>query len=499
MDALSNLALGFSVAIDIQTLTYSFIGVFLGQLIGVLPGIGPTAAIAMLLPLTFNATPVAAIVMLGGIYFGAQYGGSTASILLNIPGTATSAVTCIDGYPMTRNGKGGVALFVTTVASFVGSMVGIFVLAAAAPMLATAALAFGPQEYFAVMTFGLVTAAVLARGSPVRGLVMVALGMCLGLVGADLQTAQYRFVFGIPHIADGISLVAIAMGLFGISEVLANAGRGRNAAADNVDVRWRKLIPTRDDMRRSWFPMLRGTAIGTGFGVLPGTGSVIAAFVAYTFEKKVAREPERFGKGAIEGVAAPEAANNAAAQTAFVPTLMLGVPGDTVMALILGALLIHGVIPGPRLITDSPDLFWGIVVSFLIGNLILVVLNIPFIKMWVYLLKVPYNILYPIIICLICIGVYSINTSYFDVMLALLFGVVGYVMLRLGFEPAPLLLGFILGPMVEENLRRSLVLSRGDPLAMLSRPITATVLLAVAAMLCWSLVSWWRAKGRQAR
>jgi putative tricarboxylic transport membrane protein len=495
MDLFTNLALGFGVAINPETLLYSFAGVFLGTAIGVLPGIGPTATIAMLLPVTFHAAPMDAIVMLAGIYFGAQYGGSTASILLNLPGTATAAVTCLDGYPMSQQGRGGVALFMTTIASFVGSVIGIIVLASFAPLLAQFALRFGPHEYFAIMVFGLVAAGILAQGSAVRGVIMVILGLIIGLVGADLYTAQYRFVFGIQSIADGINLVAIAMGLFGVAEVMANAGKIKDATVNASSITWRTLIPERDDVRRSWKPMLRGTAIGTGFGVLPGTGSVIASFVSYAVEKRVAKDPGRFGKGAIEGVAAPESANNSAAQTAFVPTLMLGVPGDTVMALVLGALLIHGVIPGPRLISDSPDLFWGLVVSFLFGNIMLVILNLPLIRIWLYILSIPYRILFPVTITLICIGVYSVSNSFFDIFLVLFFGLVGYGMIRLGFEPAPLLLGFILGPMMEQNLRRALILSRGELTTFFERPISGVVLAATLAVIVWSL--WSGARIRQ--
>jgi putative tricarboxylic transport membrane protein len=482
MDLWSNLALGVETAFSWNALLYCFLGVTVGTLIGVLPGIGPMATIAMLLPLTFHLPPTEAMIMLAGIYYGAQYGGSTASILLRLPGTAQSAVTTLDGYPMAQQGRAGVALFITTVSSFVGSFIGILLLAGFAPMLAAMAQQFQAPEYFALMVLGLLAAAVLGQGSPVRGIMMVVLGLLLGIVGTDLNTGTYRFVFNIPQLADGISLVAIAMGLFGVSEVIANAGRNAPVASA-APVYWRSMIPTREDMRRSWGAMLRGTAIGAGFGTLPGTGASIASFVSYAVEKRIARDPSRFGKGAIEGVTSPEAANNSAVQTAFIPTLTLGLPGDAVMALMLGALIIHGIIPGPGLIEEHPSLFWGLVVSFLIGNVMLVILNLPLIGLWIGILRIPYRILYPAILVFVCMGVYSVNNSIFDIFLVLFFGFVGYGMRLLRFEPAPLILGFILGPLMEEYLRRALAVSRGDMMIFIERPVSAGFLAAAAVLL----------------
>jgi putative tricarboxylic transport membrane protein len=482
MDLWSNLALGVETAFSWNALLYCFLGVTVGTLIGVLPGIGPMATIAMLLPLTFHLPPTEAMIMLAGIYYGAQYGGSTASILLRLPGTAQSAVTTLDGYPMAQQGRAGVALFITTVSSFVGSFIGILLLAGFAPMLAAMAQQFQAPEYFALMVLGLLAAAVLGQGSPVRGIMMVVLGLLLGIVGTDLNTGTYRFVFNIPQLADGISLVAIAMGLFGVSEVIANAGRNAPVASA-APVYWRSMIPTREDMRRSWGAMLRGTAIGAGFGTLPGTGASIASFVSYAVEKRIARDPSRFGKGAIEGVTSPEAANNSAVQTAFIPTLTLGLPGDAVMALMLGALIIHGIIPGPGLIEEHPSLFWGLVVSFLIGNVMLVILNLPLIGLWIGILRIPYRILYPAILVFVCMGVYSVNNSIFDIFLVLFFGFVGYGMRLLRFEPAPLILGFILGPLMEEYLRRALAVSRGDMMVFIERPVSAGFLAAAAVLL----------------
>jgi putative tricarboxylic transport membrane protein len=495
MDLLDNIALGFATAFSLKALLFCLGGVTLGTLIGVLPGIGPLATIAMLLPVTFHAPPTEAMIMLAGIYYGAQYGGSTASILLNLPGTASSAVTTLDGYPMAQQGRAGVALFITTIASFVGSLFGIVLLVACAPALAEFALRFGAAEYFSLMVLGLLAAAMLGQGTPARGVAMVMLGLLIGIVGTDVHTGQYRFVFGISEIAEGVSLVAVAMGLFGVSEVIANARRIKPSPFRAKDITWRSLLPTRQDMRLSWKAMFRGTAIGAGFGTLPGTGSTIASFVAYAVEKRAAKDRSRFGKGAVEGIAAPEAANNAAAQTAFIPTLTLGIPGDVVMALMLGALIIHGIIPGPSLVAEHPKLFWGLIASFLIGNVVLVILNLPLIGLWVRILTIPYRYLYPSILVFICIGVYSVRTSVFDVFLVVFFGFVGYGMLLLRFEPAPLILGMILGPMLEENLRRALTLSRGDPMVFLERPISATILAATAFLV--ALTVWLEVRHRR--
>ncbi|MCB4821319.1 tripartite tricarboxylate transporter permease [Roseicella aerolata] len=495
MEMIANLGLGFATAFSPTNLFYCFIGVFLGTFIGVLPGIGALATISMLLPLTFHVPGTTAIIMLAGIYYGAQYGGSTASILLNLPGTPSAAVACLDGYPMSKQGRAGVALFMTTIASFVGASLGIIILTAFSPKLAEVGLMFGPADYFAMMLLGLIAAATLAQGSPVKGIAMVIFGLALGMVGTDVQTGQQRFTFDIPYLSDGISLVALAMGLFGVSEVIASIGRIDSGRLKAQKITFRSMVPTRDDMGRSWAPMLRGTGVGAFFGALPGAGSTIASFMSYAVEKRVAKDPSRFGKGAVEGVTAPESANNAAAQTAFIPTLTLGIPGDAVMALMLGALIIQGIQPGPRLVTEHPELFWGLIASFWIGNVMLVILNLPLIGIWVRMLKIPYSILYPAILLFICIGVFSVNNSYFDVLMVMLFGLLGYVMLLLRFEPAPLVLGFILGPLMEEHLRRAMLLSRGDPAVFIERPISATLLACTAGLLGWAL--WSSMRGRQ--
>jgi len=485
MDIANGLLLGLQTAMQPEILLYCFIGVFLGTLIGVLPGIGALAAISLLLPITFHLEPVAAIVMLAGVYYGAQYGGSTAAILLNLPGTPSSAVTCLDGYPMAKQGRAGVALFMTTVASFIGSMLGIMALVAFAPGIAEIGLLFGAAEYFSIMLLGLIAAATLAAGSPIKGLAMVLFGLLLGTVGTDVNSGVPRFDFGIPELMDAISLVALAMALFGIAELISSVNLKRDGEV-KVKITLRSMLPTREDVRQSVRPMLRGSGIGGFMGALPGTGPSIASFMSYAIEKKVAKDPSRFGKGAIEGVTAPESANNAAAQTAFVPTLSLGIPGDAVMALMLGALIIHGIQPGPMLMTAQPELFWGLIVSFAIGNVMLVILNLPLVNIWVSILRIPYHVLYPAILVFICLGVYSVNNNTFDVYMTAALGVLGYILLKLRFEPAPLLLGFVLGPMMEENLRRAMLLSRGDPSTFIERPISAVVLALCALLLLWT-------------
>lgn len=497
MDLLTNLALGFSVALSLSALFYCGLGVTLGMTIGVLPGIGPLATIGMLLPLTFYAAPTDAIIMLAGIYYGSMYGGSTASILLNLPGTAGAAVTCIDGYPMAQQGRAGVALFMTTIASFFGGVVGIMILAAFAPALAQVALSFGSAEYFSLMVVGLMAAALVGDGSPAKSVAMVLLGLLLGIVGTDVNTGMRRFIFGFPNLSDGVNLVIVTTGLFGISEVIANAGRISSGSVRKVDVSWKSLLPTRDDWRRSVKPSLRGVSVGSVLGILPGTGAALSTFVAYALEKRISREPERFGKGAIEGVVAPEAANNSAAQAAFIPTLSLGIPGDAIVAIMLGALIIHGIVPGPRLVVDQPELFWGLTVSFLIGNIFLLFLNLPLIGLWVRILSIPYGVLYPAILVFICIGVYSIHNSVFDVYLAVAFGVVGYGLRSLRFSPAPLLLGLVLGPLLETNLRRSLLLSRGDAMVFLERPVSAAILVVGVSLLV--LVTYLNLRGARRR
>lgn len=485
MDILANLALGFEVAFSPVNLLYCFIGVFLGTFIGVLPGIGALAAVSMLLPVTFYLEPTTALVMLAGVYYGAEYGGSISSILINLPGTPAAAVTCLDGYPLARAGRAGVALFMTTVASFVGSAIGIAIVTFLAPLLVEVALAFGPAEYFAVMLLGLVAAAAITQGSAIKGIGMVTVGILIGTIGTDVNTGVWRFTFNSPYLLDGVSLVALAMGLFGITEVIASINARTTTPKEGITMR--SMLPQRAEVKRSVLPMLRGTGVGAFFGTLPGTGQTIASFIAYAIEKRLAADPSRFGKGAVEGIAAPEAANNASAQTAFVPTLSLGIPGSATMALILGAMMIHGITPGPLVISTHPDVFWGVIASFWIGNVLLVLLNVPLIGIWVRLLRVPYQLLYPAIIVLICVGVFSVNNNIFDVVLALLMGIFGYGMRLLAFEPAPLLIGFVLGPMMEENLRRGLLLARGDYGTLVLQPITGTILAITAILLAWSV------------
>lgn len=483
----SGLMLGFQTALSVQNLMYCFLGVFLGTFIGVLPGIGALAAVSMLLPITFYLSPESGVIMLAGVYYGAEYGGSTASILLNLPGTPSSAVTALDGHPMALNGQAGVALFVTTIASFVGGSIGIVMLMAFAPILAGWALSFGSSDYFAIMILGLVAAAVTNRGAPIKGVAMVSLGVMLGCVGTDIVTGAGRFTFGNFNLSDGIDLVALAMGLFGISEVIASIQS--RPQLHTRSIRLRDMLPNRKDAKRIIMPILRGTGVGAILGPLPGTGPTLASFMSYAVEKKTSKTPERFGHGAVEGVAGPEASNNAAAQTAFIPTLTMGIPGTPTMALIIGALMIHGITPGPLMISSQPSVFWGLIASFWIGNLLLLVLNIPLIGIWVRLLAVPYSLLYPVILVLICLGVYSVNNSVFDVYVAIFFGIVGYGMRLLDFEPAPLLIGFVIGPMMEENLRRALSMSGGSYQTLIDRPISATVLAVTAAMLAWMI---WR-------
>lgn len=491
MNILDNLILGVQTAADPIKIGYCFLGVFLGTFIGVLPGIGSLAAVSMLLPVTYYLDPTAALIMLAGVYYGAEYGGSTASILLNLPGTPSSAVTCLDGYPMAKQGRAGVALFTTTIASFCGGSVGILLLIAVAPLLGDLALAFGPAEYFALMVFGLVMASGVAQKSALKGVTMVVVGLVLGTVGADVNSGVPRFTFGSLNLYEGLSLVALAMGLFGVSEIIGSIIGGAHKAPEGR-ITFRSMLPSRDDARRAVMPILRGSGIGSFFGALPGTGPAVASFVSYAVEKGIAQEPARFGHGAIEGVAAPEAANNAAVQTSFIPTLTLGIPGSASMAIMLGAMLLHGIQPGPALVSQHPEVFWGLVMSFWIGNLILLVLNIPLLGIWVRILNIPYAYIYPSIVTLICIGVYAINYSLFEVATTLVFGILGYVMRRLAFEPAPLLLGFVLGPILEENLSRALLLSRGNPLGLVSSPISALFFLLIAGILVWTFVPFGR-------
>jgi TctA family transporter len=476
MDIFNNLFLGFQVAVSWWNLFYALIGVLLGTLIGVLPGVGPVATIAMLLPITFNLSPIAALIMLAGIYYGAQYGGSTTAILVNLPGESSSVVTCLDGYQMARRGRAGPAL-----GSFFAGCVATLIVAMFAPPLAEVALKFGPAEYFSLMVLGLVAAVVLAHGSLLKAICMVILGLLLGLVGTDVNSGVLRFAFGISELADGIGFVTVAMGMFGLAEIIGNlehVGK-REVFTKKVE----HLFPTREDWKRIWAPVLRGTFLGSALGILPGGGALLASFGAYTLEKKVSRYSHEFGKGAIEGVAAPESANNAGAQTSFIPLLTLGIPSNAVMALMIGAMMIQGIAPGPQVMSERPQLFWGMIASMWVGNLMLVVLNLPLIGMWIKLLTVPYRLLYPSILLFMCIGVFSLSNNPFDCLLMAIFGLLGYVCVKLECEPAPMILGFILGPLMEENLRRAMLLSRGDPMVFLQKPISAGFIIAAVILL----------------
>jgi TctA family transporter len=481
MEIFNNLLLGFSVAVTPIHLLYALIGVMLGTLIGVLPGVGPVATIAMLLPITFNLSPVAALIMLAGIYYGAQYGGSTSAILVNLPGESASVVTCLDGYQMARQGRAGPALAICAIGSFFAGCVATLIIATAAPPLAEVALKFGPSEYFSLMVLGLVAATVLAHGSLVKAIAMVVLGLLLGLIGTDVNSGVLRFTFGIPELSDGIGFVVVAMGMFGTAEIIANLEMKDKREVFTGTVT--HLYPTRNDFKQAWAPVLRGTALGSFLGILPGGGALLASFGAYTLEKKISRTPERFGKGAIEGVAGPEAANNAGAQTSFIPMLTLGIPGNAVMALMIGALMIQGIAPGPQVMNEKPELFWGLIASMWIGNFFLVVLNLPLIGMWIKLLTVPYRYLYPSILVFMAIGVFSLSNNPWDVLIMAIFGVFGYFCVKLECEPAPLILGFILGPLMEENLRRAMLLSRGDPLVFFQKPISLGFMIASAILL----------------
>lgn len=481
MDLINNLALGFSVAFSLQNLLYCFVGCLLGTLIGVLPGLGPVATIAMLLPITFGLPPVSALIMLAGIYYGAQYGGSTTAILINLPGESSSVVTALDGHQMAKQGRAGAALATAALGSFFAGTVATFLLALFAPPLADLALKFGPPEYFALMVLGLIASVTLASGSIVKALAMIVLGLLLGLSGQDIYTGTPRFTFDVQELADGFDFVALAMGVFGIGEIIRNLEdeQQRSLVAAKVS----SLMLTKDEFKQIIAPVLRGTILGSALGILPGGGAMLSSFASYSIEKKLSKNSKRFGKGAIEGVAGPESANNAGAQTSFIPMLTLGIPSNPVMALMIGALIIQGITPGPNVVTEKPDLFWGVIASMWIGNLMLVLLNLPLIGMWVRLLTVPYHVLFPAIMAFCCIGVYSVNNNTFDVYTMALFGVAGYMLVKLECEPAPLLLGFVIGPMLEEYLRRAMLISRGDPMVFFTRPISATLLLLAFAAL----------------
>ena len=477
---LSHLALGFSTALSLQNLAMCFLGCLVGTLIGVLPGVGPIATIAMLMPLTFKLDPTGALIMLAGIYYGAQYGGSTTAILVNIPGEATAVVTTLDGHQMARQGRAGTALGIAAIGSFIAGTIATLIIAALAVPLTRLALLFGPAEYFSLMVLGLAFATVLARGSVFKAIGMIVIGLLLATIGTDLDTGEERLTFGFQGVVDGVDFAVLAMGMIGFAEVLRNLENPETR--DVVKRAIGRLLPSIDDLKRSLAPILRGTALGAALGILPGNGAVLGPFASYTLEKKLARDPKRFGAGAIEGVAGPESANNAGAQTAFIPLLTLGIPPNAVMALMVGAMTIHGIIPGPQVIDKRPDLFWGMVASMWIGNLMLLVINLPLIGLWVRLLKVPYRLMFPAILVFCCIGIYSINNSPDDVMLTALFGLFGYAIYKFGFEPAPLLLGYVLGRLLEEKMRQALVLSQGSFMTFVERPVSA-LLLALALII----------------
>ena len=486
MELLQQLGLGFAVALQPQNLFYCFLGVFIGTLIGVLPGIGPVGAMSLLLPATFKVAPEAAIIMLAGIYYGAMYGGSTTSILVNIPGEAASVVTCLDGYQMARQGRAGPALAMAAFGSFIAGTLSIVGLMLLAPPLSRVAIAFGPPEYFSLMVLGLTILIYLAHGSMAKALLLAAVGIVLGLVGLDSINARPRLTFDRMELVDGVGLVPIVMGLFGVAEVLLNIEE--TIKREVFDTKIRGLLPSAADWVASRWALVRGSLVGFFLGILPGGGAVIASFLSYALEKRLSKHPERFGKGAIEGVAAPEAANNAATGGAFIPLLTLGVPPNVVMALLLGAFMIHGVQPGPLMMKQNPGLFWGIIASMYIGNLMLLVLNLPLIGIWVQVLKIPYRILFPLILLFCLIGVYTVSNAIFDIYVMIAFGVVGYLMKKFAYEPAPLVLAFVLGPLLENNLRKSLILSQGDFALFFTRPISAVCLTLTLVLLVSPLV-----------
>src|ERR671910_3322825 len=486
MDLIANIQLGLETALTLSNLFYCLAGVFLGTMIGVLPGLGPTATIAMLLPITFALPPISSLIMLAGIYYGSQYGGSTTSILVNLPGEAASVVTTLDGYQMAKQGKAGAALAASAIGSFFAGTVATFLIAGFGPPLAAVALQFGPAEFFSLMILGLVASVVLAQGSLLHAIGMVILGLLLGLIGTDVNSGMQRFTFGFDELADGIGFVTVAMGMFGLGEIIRNleSEEQRSVMVRKITGLW----PTREDFKRMVAPILRGTFIGSALGILPGSGSILGSFAAYSIEKKISKNRDQFGKGAVEGVAAPESANNAGAQTSFIPLLTLGIPSNPVMALMVGAMIIHGIQPGPSVINEQPALFWGMIVSMWIGNLFLVVLNYPLIGMWVRMIMIPYHFLFPGILVFTAIGVFSLKNATFDVYLMALFGIVGYGFSKLGCEPAPMLLAFILGPLMEEYLRRAMLLSRGNPWVFVQRPISAILLTLAVLAICAVLI-----------
>jgi len=485
-DILSHLGLGFSVALTPLNISLCFVGCLLGTLVGVLPGVGPIATIAILLPITFGLEPVSALIMLAGIYYGAQYGGSTSSILLNIPGESSAVVTALDGHQMARMGRAGIALGISAIGSFFAGTVATVVIAALAGPLTNVALVFGPAEYFSLMVMGLAFAVVLARGSIIKAIAMILVGILLSTIGPDLTTGQNRMTFGFSWLADGLDVAVLGMGLFGIAEVFRNLENVEHR--DVVKGTIGRLFPGRDDLRQSAMPILRGTFLGGILGILPGNGAVLGPFASYTLEKKLARDSRRFGRGAIEGVAGPEAANNAGAQTSFIPLLTLGIPPNAVMALMVGAMTLHGIVPGPQVMTRMPDLFWGLIASMWVGNLMLLIINLPLIGLWVRLLQVPYRLMFVGIMLFCCIGVYSLNREVADIIVLMVLALVGYALVKFDFEPAPLTLGFVLGKMMEENLRQALIISRGNAMTFIERPVSAGLLVVAVAMLALAIV-----------
>ena len=492
MDFLANVQMGFTAAVDPTNLLFCFIGVFLGTLVGVLPGLGPATTVALLLPMTYVLDPLTGLIMLAGIYYGAQYGGSTTAILLNLPGESSSAVTAIDGHEMARRGRAGVALTAAAIGSFFAGTVGTALVAILGPLLTGLVLSFGSPEYFALILLGFIAVIVLARGSILKAIAMVIVGLLIGMVGTDVNSGISRFWLGVPELRDGVAITALAVGLFGIPEILNNLSNEGTRSARVYSIG--RLLPSRDDIRRMVGPILRGSGIGSVLGVLPGGGLSLSTFSAYALEKRVSKNPAEFGQGALEGVAGPEAANNAAAQTSFVPMLTLGLPSHPVMALMLGALVVQGITPGPNVISNNPTLFWGLIASMWIGNLILVLLNLPLVGIWVKLLQVPYNILVPTIVLFSTFGIYSVNESVVHLYAFVAIGALGFILAKLDCEPTPLLLGFVLGPLLEEHLRRSFLMSRGDPMIFLERPIAAGLLFMGVTILLLTTLPKLRAK-----
>ncbi|SIT34979.1 Uncharacterized 52.8 kDa protein in TAR-I ttuC' 3'region [Paraburkholderia piptadeniae] len=486
---------GFGVAFEWHNLIWSFFGVLVGNLIGVLPGMGALSAISMLLPLTYVMSPVSAILMLSGIFYGSQYGGAIGAILLNLPCHPPHAVTCLDGYPLTKKGRGGTALGITMISSFFAASFGILVMIFASPVLVKIAFKFGPAELFAIMLVGLIAGGTMSRGAPLKGVAMTVLGLIFGLVGTDVNSGVQRFTFGLPDLADNIELVALALGLFGVAEFMLNVNK-MDAVGSNMEVSMKEMRPTRAELKQAFWPMVRGTLVGTVFGAMPGTGPTITTFLSYVLEKKISKNPESFGHGNIAGVASPEASSHSKTQVDFIPTMSLGIPGDAVMALILGALLIQGIQPGPQLITEHPDLFWGLIASFWIGNVLLILLNVPMIGVWVKLLRVPYKYLFPLAMFFICVGVYTTHNSLFQVGEVAVFGIMGAILIALKFPVSPILLGYVLGPMIEENFRRAMLISDGSLSIFVATPISAVFMAISALLIVLQLYFWARGKIR---